>query len=176
MSLQRKTFKTLLCHLKANGGMFCKTLNLTSWLASHSSCLYITVSHLPPCSLPLGSKIPADLESCVIFVLMKPLPQRCPQPLWFPIGHRHLGVIRNRVTPMGAAARKEAVFATDIHSPFCSHSQQRHPRAEHTWNCRYHGCAGTTLEQHRLNYLQKCFCSLHLLEFSRQRVKLHCKE
>lgn len=70
---------------------------------------------------------------CVICVLMEPLPQCFPQPLWFPIGHRHPGVVRNRVTPMGAAARKEAVFAADIHSPFCSYSQQRYPKAGHTW-------------------------------------------
>lgn len=40
-----------------------------------------------------------------------------PQPLWFPVGHKHPGLIRNRVTPTGGAARKEAVFTTDT-QPF----------------------------------------------------------
>lgn len=109
-----------------------QTYLLTSWLAGHSSCLYVTVSHLPPCSSHSGAGYQHILNLLCNFCLDGAITSVFSQPLRFPIGHRHPVVIRNRVTPMGAAARKEAMLAADTHSPFCSHSQQRYSRAEHT--------------------------------------------
>lgn len=113
---------------------FGKTWILASWLVGRSPCVHITISPLSPCSLLLRSRIPAafeTLERC--FVLMQPSPKCSPQPLWFPVGHKHPVMIRNRATPISGAASREAMFTTDIHSPFCSHSKGSRPRAERTW-------------------------------------------
>lgn len=152
-----------------------QTYLLTSWLAGHSSCLYVTVSHLPPCSSHSGAGYQHILNLLCNFCLDGAITSVFSLPLRFPVGHRHPGVIRNRVTPMGAAARKEAVLAAD--TALSALTAKRGIQGQNTLgNCRYHRCAGTTLEQHRLTYLQKCFCNLHFLEFSRQRVKLHCRQ
>lgn len=98
---------------------------LTGW----PSFLYVTVSYLPPCSSALSSKIPVYFEvfcnfcfDGVMFSAATPVSSR-PQTPWcdHKQGNSH------------GCSCWEGRYVCSWYTPFCSHSQQRCPRTEHTW-------------------------------------------